>query len=255
MKTTFDKKDNKRRRRTDREVLRLLTAAWKAAEKWVREQPPAIDREAGRARARAVRDWIADADVQMPDAERKILAHAVQVAIDKGTDRPTLPRKQMLAATGLGLTALRLSLARLESARLLVLEVRGHRRGPNAHESTPARANAYRLAGDQAMSTYQYPKNGSVVPQALLCSAPGDNVPGAPSLFCSAPELDASLEGPTVVSFSAVFTASDAETMRAGLHTLLASGVRITEQPSATDRLPDNVVPLRQDDVVRRSAS
>lgn len=153
----------------------------------------------------------------------------------------------MLAATGLGLSALRLALARLESARLLVLEVRGHRRGPNAHESTPVRANAYRLGNELAMSTYQYPKNGSVVPQALFCSAPGDNVPGAPDLLCRAPHE----EGPLMVTLT--LSAASPEALAEAWAALHASrDVQVTEQSAPAAE--GNVLPIRRPAPERRPA-
>lgn len=264
---------NGRRQRTAAAYAKTMFKAWTDAERWVEQQPPAYDRElarqAGRERANEVRNWVAEAETQLPDAERAILAHAAAEAHRLGTDRPTLPRDKMLAATGLGLTALRTALGRMHQSGLLVLEVRGRPRKPRppatdpvaqsetgAPEKSRARANAYRLPGADVMAIHQYRGTRYVVPPAQVCGAPSVETSGAPAQVCGAPlEFSPSLKGQDMVSFSAIFTASDAETMRAGLDALRVSGVQIIEQPPTTDQAPANVVPLRSIPAERRTAS
>lgn len=235
-------KDGKER--PARAHARTLASAWAAAGKWLAEQPPPFDREAARDRAEKVRDWTADADVPLPDAERAVLAHAAEVALHHGTDRPALPRTPMQEATGLGLTALRSALDRLGRDRLLVLEVRGRPGGP---ATRTRRANCYRLPTDEAMHAYLYRGTRSVVPPGQVCGAPSLRTRGAPAQVCGAPNQ----KGPLMVTLT--LSAASPEALAdawAALHA--RRDVEVTEQSAST--AVGNVVPIRSRAAERRPA-
>jgi len=235
-------KDGKER--PARAHARTLANAWVAAGKWLAEQPPPYDREAARDRARTVRDWTADAETPLPDAERAILAHAAEVALHHGTDRPALPRTPMQEATGLGLTALRSALDRLHRGGLLVLEVRGHPGGP---ATRTRRANCYRLPTDEAMHSYLYRETRSVVPPGQVCGASSLLTHGAPAQVCGAPDE----KGPLMVTLT--LSAASPEALADAWAALHASrDVQVTEQPAPAAE--GNVVPIRRPARERRPA-
>lgn len=156
-----------RRDRTRAEYERQLSSAWAAAERFVASAPAPIAREEIAARTAAVRDIIADADADLSDHERAVLARACDVADEHGTDRPALPRKRTAELTGLTEKAVRCTLDRLNRRGLLVLEVRG-RRGPEG--STARRAALYRLPTAEALApAYLYRGTRSVGPSPQVC--------------------------------------------------------------------------------------
>lgn len=203
-----------RRRRTPEAIAKTLAAAWEHAEQWVAERPDRWNR--AEAQQQAIRradllcELAADPDADLDNACRAVLAHATDRARALTSDRPALPRAQMLAATGLGLTALRSALRRLEEADLLVLAERG-RRSPAG-----GRANLYHLApvSHPALAPYLYRETRSVVPPGQVCSAPGDNHDGAPAQVCSAPTTE------DVQMVTLTLTAPNADALAAALAAL-----------------------------------
>jgi hypothetical protein len=176
--------------RTAKAVVAMLSDAWEAATVKVSESP-ATGRDAAFVTAAALRDFVADPDSPLQDAQRAVLAHAAAMATTYGTDRPALPRRDLQEASGLGLTALRTVLRGLHDAGLLVLVDPGRSGGPNVRKR---RAALYRLPSPDAL--YLYRETRSVVPLAQVCGAPASTQVGAPPQICGAPlpapEIDSS---------------------------------------------------------------
>lgn len=120
---------------------KTLARAWSAAAKWLENAEPAWTREDVTRRLAEIRDVIAHPDAQLHDTHRAILAHAVDVAMSIGTNRPALPRRRIAEATGLRDREVRTALEQMHDAGLLVAEVRG-RPGP---DPARRRATCYRL--------------------------------------------------------------------------------------------------------------
>jgi hypothetical protein len=123
-------------------VEKKLRAAWDAAGAFLDRAPAAITPADVEGKAKALVAYCGDADADLRDGDRAILAFAADEALRRGTDRPTLPLRAIAEATGLTLKAVRLALPRLDAAGLLRLEIRGVPGGPAARER---RASAYRL--------------------------------------------------------------------------------------------------------------
>lgn len=238
-----------RRLRTEQAISKTYAAAWDRATAWVTEQPTqwrhgqAVEQALHRADLLA--ELAADPDAELPPTSRAVLAHAASEARRLTSDRPALPRQQMLAATGLGLTALRTALTKLDEAGLLILAERGRR------AASGGRANLYQLAREDhpALASYLYRETRSVVPPGQVCSAPPDDLDGAPAQVCSAPRSEpvstTSPEGPRMVTLT--ITAVDGEALAAALAALRR------EQDVAVQEIPDKVRHLRS--VVKEPAS
>lgn len=231
-----------RRPRTTEATAKTLAAAWDRASIWATEQPPQWRRseavEQALRRADLLAELAADPDADLQHADRAVLAHAADRARALTSDRPALPRTQMLTATGLGLTALRTALARLEDSDLLVLAERG-RRAPSG-----GRANLYRLAREEhpALALYLYRETRSVVPPGQVCSAPGVDLDGAPPQVCSAPTSE------DVQMVTLTLSAPDADSLAAALAALRGDARVVAvehDQVRATGAEPDNVRELR----------
>lgn len=180
-----------RRPRTPKAVRKTLQDAWEAAWEWRTTQEAPWSRqeaqEAAEERAKAAVAVAEDPDTDLTDAERAVLVHAaaeVRRYAEKGkaTTAVTLPRAPMQEATGLGLTALRTALRRLEDRGLLTLTVRGQRGAPGPKR----KANVYAL-GAPTSFTSMYRGTRSVVPPAQTSSAPQSSPNGAPHQTSSAP--------------------------------------------------------------------
>jgi len=94
-----------------------------------------------------LRDVLADSAHQLTDAEAAVMLHALDVAAERGTTRPALPRHVLVAAckaAGVGERATRTALQRLLGGGALHLAVRG-RPGVRSASGTSGRANLYRL--------------------------------------------------------------------------------------------------------------
>ena len=181
-----------RRARTSMAVHKTLGDAWEKAWVWRTQQSPPWDsaevRHVARERGRAANDVAADPNADLSDSERSVLSFAAAQTLDRGFLQVALPRRSLTAATGLGLTALRTALKRLESKGLLTLVEAGKPRGPKARKS---RANLYALretpiyAGEPSLWC---PAHKPVVPQPRTATVPQPNPvvplhdtnPGAP---------------------------------------------------------------------------
>lgn len=179
------------RPRTARATAKTLDAAWDRATAWASEQPPRWTRAEATVqalrRADLLTELAADPAADLPDAQRAVLAYASGQARRRELDRVPLPRRYVMAATGLGLTALRTALVRLDAAGLLVLAERG-KPSPPTVLAKDRRANLYQLAREDhpALAAYLYRETRSVVPPAQVCGAPGVSADGAPPEICGA---------------------------------------------------------------------
>ncbi len=173
--------------RTALAVTKMLLNAWTAAETWLATQPPAWGtddaRVAAEERAGQYHALADDPRTDLSPGERKVLHHVADVAAKRGSTRLTMPRRDLMDATGLGLTTLRTALARLEKRGYLTLAERGKPRGKYANRRP--QAAVYRLA--------PLPVPGSPVsgaPQAAdiqVSGAPRSDLPGAPGQVSGAP--------------------------------------------------------------------
>lgn len=239
-----------RRLKTEKSIAKTYAAAWDRATAWVSEQPAkwtkAEAEEQAVRRADLVAELAADPAAHLAPSERAVLAHAAALAREWSTDRPAVRRREAMAATGLGLTALRTTLARLEERQLLVLAERGR---PGTGPSR--RANLYQLAreGHASLAPYLYRETRSVVPPAQICGAPRLDPVGAPRQICGAPHPEAvtkpAPEGPSMITLT--LTAPDADALAAALAALRR------EQDVAVREIPDKVRHLRS--VVKDEAS
>lgn len=208
------------------------------------------DREAARERARAVRDWTADAETQLPDAERAILAHAATVALHHGTDRPALPRRGILEATRLGERTIRTALDRMHRAGLLRCEVRGRPGGP---ATRTRRASCYRLPTDEAMHSYLYRGTRSVGPPGQVCGTPTVSTAGTPVQVCGTPPLVIEPKGESVLTIT-----GRPEDIAAFIDALPLSARQLVQPPAEAvpTRNPDapNVLFIRRPKAERKPA-
>ena len=144
-----------------------MDGAWDTATAWASEQPKAWDSETARVqarqRARGLMLLVADPTVPLLDSDRAVLAYAAEHATARGLDRIALPRRGVVAATGLGERAVRSSLQRLDEAGLLTLADPGK---PSGRSARRARAALYRVATPEALASYLYRETRSVGPPA-----------------------------------------------------------------------------------------
>ncbi len=218
-------------------VAKMLSAAWDAAVVWASEQQPAWDREQTRdealRRASAMRELVSDADTDLTDAERAVLHYAVTTATAKGMLRVAMPRRALMEATGLGLTALRSTMRRLEEAELLVLVEAGQPGGPGARKR---RSNLYGLPAEQPH--YLCRGTRPVVPPTQTCGAPAVSGVGAPAQTCGAP--DPTLKETNMVTLT--LTSADPEALAAAIAALARAGEVVSiDQTTTSEALPDNV--------------
>lgn len=246
--------------RSPEQFMALLDKVWTRADQWLEEQDPAKNRdemrEQGNERAHAVLAAVEDPAALLSDAERAVLDVIARAVLDhnaegKAFDRVMMPRHRLQPATGLGLTALRTALRRLEGRGLLVLVEKGRPRGAAARQK--ARANVYglptRAALYSAVRPIGVPEDGSVVPAALVCGAPTSERPGAPAQVCSAPSP---ATGPEAQMVTLTLSAPDAEQLAAALALVRREvDVQVRAAPAEAAGLPANVTPL----AVRRKAS
>lgn len=174
-----------------KEVDRAWDRAWlKCSEEGAWSTAQAAE-EAAR-RADFLLDIVAGADVDLIDTDRRVLAHVAELARKRGSTRVALARRTAAAATGLGVQAVRLSLARLEARGLLELVEHGRPSGPKS--KSPARANVYGLP--EAGSLYM----GGVPPQvgspATHVGSPDTAAMGSPATHVgsSQQQIDAELK-------------------------------------------------------------
>jgi hypothetical protein len=102
-----------------------LLRIWKDAEKWLDEQPEWSNADEAKRRAEALFALVEDADADLLDEERAVLAYAAESARERGLCRVALPQRAVAAATGLSRRQARQTLERLDERRLLPLHTHG----------------------------------------------------------------------------------------------------------------------------------
>lgn len=141
--------------RTPEDVHRQLATAWDSAAARVAESP-AWTRDDVLAVVQELRDELADSAHQLTDAEAAVMLHALDVAAERGTTRPALPRHAVVTAcgaVGIGERATRTALQRLLDGGALHLAVKG-RPGVGSASGTSGRANLYRLPTRDQLHAY-----------------------------------------------------------------------------------------------------
>lgn len=157
--------------RTRAEYVKTLDRAWSKAATWLADRPSAFGPVEILQRIREVRERVEHPDAGLTDVERRILIYACQVAAEKMTDRPALPRHAVVAATGLGDRTVRNALERMSDSGLLRLEVRGRR------DPARRRAGLYRLPD---VDHIPVPASGSTGPPAQIYRTPADDLVRTP---------------------------------------------------------------------------
>lgn len=184
--------------RTPSAYEKTLHRAWDAADKWAATRPLPWTGDDAASHARAVRALIvADPSNDLTDNQRAVLGHACDVSEATGSRRITIPRRQLQEATGLGLTALRTALTRLEQAGLLICITRGKPRGPAA--TSKPKAAVYALPSRDALADLLSqcrvtPASGA--PPQKASGAPREPPPGAPPTWLVVPPRQAAREPP-----------------------------------------------------------
>lgn len=223
--------------RTRLAVEKTLRGAWDAAATWLADAPAAFTRDDALAHVETVRRWIEDADADLTDAERQVLAAACDIAAQHGTTRPALPRRALVDATGLGERTVRTTLARLHDRRVLVLEVPGR---SGAAGSTRRRAGLYRLPDADAMTAYQYRGTRSMGPLAQVYGTPAAAPLGTPVQTYGTPD-DTTGDDMPAATLTLTLTADE----QAAVLRALAE-VRATPTSESPSEAVANVVPLRR---------
>lgn len=234
--------------RPQRTVERTLLKAWETAEKFVAEAPAAFSRDDALAQVALVRDWTADGDSPLDDEERAVMAAACRVAERNGTTRPALPRRALVAETGLGERTVRTTLDRLHRRGLLVLEVAGRAGGDVARR----RAGLYRLPQPEALETsYLYRGTRSMGPPAQVYGTPDESGPGTPAQVYGTPRHPNSQEETAVVTVT--ISANDPDALAAAIDALRRNNPTVAVEPEREQRAPLSVIPGGRD-TRRRSA-
>jgi DNA-binding transcriptional ArsR family regulator len=168
------------RARSDADYERTLQNVWARAVRWVASRPPPFQPCDIAERVSDVRRVLADTSAPLDEQERAVLAFACDTAEQVGTDRPALPRRAVVVATGLGERTVRTVLARLESKGLLHLAEQGRSSGPGARRRL---ANLYKLPTASAITDlYQYRETRSVGQPRQVC---GTSTVGEPGTTCN----------------------------------------------------------------------
>jgi len=130
---------------------KTLLKAWTDAERWVASKPLPITAPEAKALAASVRSWGSSGKTGLSVPQQAILLFATEVAERNGTTRPALPRREVMAATGLGERTVRTALRQLEQLGLLRLAVAGRPGGPSSQKR---RANLYTLPSGEDITAY-----------------------------------------------------------------------------------------------------
>ncbi|SET33196.1 hypothetical protein [Geodermatophilus poikilotrophus] len=147
-----------RKERSTRAYRQLLGKVWDNAEKFVKAHPLPTDAEVA-VRIAGVREFVADADVDIAASQRAVLAAACDLAEQHGTTRPALPLHELVARTGLTQKAVRHALAKSDGEGLLTRE--------RAGDVRRRRAALYRLPSPATLAGARTPpKTGLCAPRA-----------------------------------------------------------------------------------------
>jgi len=229
-----------------------LRSAWERASEEQAQNPPwSADHIRTRVATQvaAVRGIVEDLENGLTYNERAVLAYAASRAEHHGMVHVALPRRPMLEATSLGLTALRTALRRLHEKGLLTCVESGRPNGPNSRRE--ARAALYSLP-DPSHLHIPYRETRPVVPSAHTCGALGNVPAGALPSTCGAPSIE---EEPNMstAAVSLTLTAPDPTVLAEALAVLTHAGVRVQH-----DQPPEKKEPVIEGDELsarrRRSA-
>jgi hypothetical protein len=232
--------------RSTEDVHRQLASAWDSAAKRVAESP-AWSRDDVLAVVQELQDVLADEMHRATDAEAAVLAHALEVAAEKGTTRPALPRHAVVTAAaraGIGERAARTALQRLVDADVLRLVLRG--RPGIGKGGTSGRAGLYQLPTAEALRASLCRRTRPMgPPQAQPHKPMGPQAaasPGPPAQTYGTPTSDAAQEAAVV---TVTISAPDPETLAATLRAMQAGGVTVEQSAEPPAELRGNVVPIR----------
>lgn len=146
--------------RPARNVIADLHKAWDKAVVFC-DVHPTLTRDDYTNEIDDVRTWFdhhADT-IRLTPAELAVIGHAIDSAERNGSARPTMPRRQVMAATGLTERQVRNALATLDAAGILRCEDRGQPGGPRAKGR---RAACYRLPTADVRAALVPPKSRDV---------------------------------------------------------------------------------------------
>ena len=234
-----------------RTVDKTLSKAWDAA--WEhRTSRPTMDREqvaeAARQRAATARDVAADADNDLRESERDVLAHIAAETEERGLLRIACPWRTVADAVDLGERATKNALRDLVRRGCLVLVERGRPGGPSAKGR--GKANLYGLP--EAQPPHMCRGTRPVGPQTHTCGTSADPTHGAPTHTCGTPSQPSTHHDRETDMVQITVSAKDPEALTeairrlAGVKRAVEEGEQPDEQP-----LPDNVTRL---DHTRRHA-
>lgn len=133
----------------------LLVRAWERARTQAAESPKWTADEARQsavARAEVVRNLVADANADLTDVQRAVLAYAADRADETGSTRVNLPQQATAEALKLTARQVRRALDTLGTRHLLICRERGRPSGPSA--KVPPKASAYDLPDAGAAAAY-----------------------------------------------------------------------------------------------------
>ncbi|MGV8910461.1 MAG: hypothetical protein ACOH1Y_15880 [Propionicimonas sp.] len=171
-------------------VATKLTDAWDAAWVWRSERPAAWSaeevREQAERRCHAMTDVVADADADLIDGDRAVLAYAIEQTRTRGMLQVTLPWRDVQQATGLGEKATKNGLERLTSRGLLVLV----RRGRSSGQDGKRRASLYGLPTTDALALPMSRGTRPMGPPAQTYGTPASTPPGTPRQTYGTPSPD-----------------------------------------------------------------
>lgn len=173
--------DRGRRELNRRAYERRLRTAWRSAEQWVREQPPPVDASTFRARAqeaRAALDVLPDSAWPLGGAELAVLRYALDIAAKRGTSRPSLPWRDVVAATGLPERTAKTALRRLGDAELLPVA----QRGKACEDEARRRATTYNVPAAEVIAALAAPATRVPTPASRASGTPAasSGTPAAP---------------------------------------------------------------------------
>jgi hypothetical protein len=153
---------------TDVQYSKMLDRVWTKETEWVASRPPPLGPVEVVQRIRDVRERAEHPDAELTDIQRRILIHACTVAQTHLTDRPALPRRGIVAASGLPERTVRTALSHMHETGLLVLAI------PGRASSDPAkrRANLYKLPVAEVIRI-PVPASGSMGQRTQVYGTPG----------------------------------------------------------------------------------
>lgn len=233
--------------RKPRDYERVLAEAWDKAGKWLDEEAePMFTAADVRQRVADLRAILGDADIEIPDTDRAVLAHACDVAERYGTTRPVMPWREVAAGTGLGERATKNALARLDREGVLRVEHPGR---SGAGERRRQARLVHLPRPEDLTTTYLCRGTRPVGPPGLTYGTPTNSTAGTPGLTYGTPmevlrsHHDDDKEEPMV---SLTLKAADGAALREALDALMRDGRVSVAAADSDDDGGGVVVPLRR---------